>query len=167
MTNGRLYKNVQCFAINDFALCDTTRIRKSDPNESTACGPVPPLTVVRMKPGESMSLHDSNVMPAERICTHIHTSSSFQYSVWAPRIETHPDVQSDRSFPSSSNINASSFVMQLHDATTASTRGNDRFRQCTIAVHPVFPFLPVVLFFYYAQNNRDLSLATSVYEKNF
>lgn len=151
-----------CFAIDDVAIMiqrEFERVIRMNLQRA--------VRLVPMKLGESMSLHDSNVMPAERICTHIHTFCSFQYSVWAPRIETHPDVQSDRSFPSSSNINASSFVMQLHDATTASTRGNDRFRQRTIAVHPVFPFLPVVLFFYYAQNNRDPSLVTPVYEKNF
>lgn len=107
------------------------------------------VRLVSVKPWESMPLHDSNVILAERICTHIHISLFSVFCLSAPHRDA-PCIQSDPSFPPSWNINALSFVMQLHDATMASTRANDRFRRYTIAVHSVFLFFYVLLFFYHS-----------------
>jgi len=139
------------FVTDDFAIV-IPKIRKSDPNLQYA------VRLVSVKPWESMPLHDLSVMPAKRICTHIHISLFPVFCLNTPHWDA-PRIQSDSGFPPSWNINALSFVMQLYDATTASTRANDRFRRYTIAVHTLYFSSPMFCYFYttVVQNNRDPS----------
>lgn len=77
-------KTVHRFTIDDFAIVmqrEFGRVIRMKLQRA--------VRLVSVKPGESMPLHDSSVMPAERICTH--TSPSFRSILYcASRIETHP-----------------------------------------------------------------------------
>lgn len=78
---------IKCVSFLNGWLCnrDTTKIRKNDSNEPTVCGPVSSCEAWRI---DAFAWFKRNARRTQ--CTHIHTSRSFQYSVCALRIETHP-----------------------------------------------------------------------------